>query len=71
MEPLLAVWSGMFLGSHNFLTPAELVPYVNSTLNELEFLLGDKSTTYGSLRASLGYPEPFTLNYIEIGNEDQ
>ncbi|EKM56923.1 glycoside hydrolase family 51 protein [Phanerochaete carnosa HHB-10118-sp] len=24
----------------------------------------------GALRASLGHPEPFTLNYVEIGNED-
>ena len=23
----------------------------------------------GALRASLGHPDPFTLNYIEVGNE--
>ena len=22
------------------------------------------------MRASLGYPDPFTINYVEIGNED-
>jgi alpha-N-arabinofuranosidase len=70
MEPLLAVWSGMYLGDHDYLTAAALTPYVTDTMNELEFILGDSSTTYGSLRASLGYPNPFTLKFIEIGNED-
>lgn len=23
----------------------------------------------GSMRASLGHPDPFTLNYVEVGNE--
>jgi alpha-L-arabinofuranosidase len=31
---------------------------------------GPSTSTYGSLRASLGYPDPFTINYVEIGNED-
>lgn len=31
---------------------------------------GPSTSTYGALRASLGYPEPFTINYLEIGNED-
>ncbi|CZR63639.1 probable alpha-N-arabinofuranosidase A precursor [Phialocephala subalpina] len=70
MEPLLAVWSGMYLGTKDVLSEAALAPYVNDTLNELEFLLGDASTPYGSLRASLGYPKPFELKYVEIGNED-
>ena len=70
MEPLLAVWSGMYLGSGDVLSAANLAPWVNDTLNELEFILGDPTTPYGALRASLGYQNPFTLNYIEIGNED-
>lgn len=71
MEPLLAVWAGMYLGGHDVISAAALAPYVQDTLNELEFILGDASTPYGSLRASLGYPKPWKLNYIEIGNEDQ
>lgn len=39
-------------------------------LNELEFLTGDVSTKYGALRASLGYPRPWTVNLVEVGNED-
>jgi alpha-L-arabinofuranosidase len=31
---------------------------------------GPASSTYGSQRSALGYPDPFEINYIEIGNED-
>jgi alpha-N-arabinofuranosidase len=62
----------MYLGNDvgHILTAEELVPWVEDTLDELEFILGPKSTPYGALRASLGYPEPWALNYVEIGNED-
>jgi alpha-L-arabinofuranosidase len=36
----------------------------------LEFLMGSTSTKNGALRASLGYPNPWKINYVEIGNED-
>jgi alpha-N-arabinofuranosidase len=35
-----------------------------------ESFQGDKTTTYGAIRASLGYQNPFTIDYVEIGNED-
>lgn len=70
MEPLLAVWSGMYLGTKDVLKAAALAPYVNDTLNELEFILGPSTSPYGALRASLGYPNPWPLKFIEIGNED-
>lgn len=62
----------MYLGNedNHILTADELAPWVDDTLNELEFILGPISSTYGSLRASLGYPEPWPLKYVEIGNED-
>lgn len=37
----------------------------------LQYILGDANTTYGKLRASHGYPNPWPLTYVEIGNEDQ
>lgn len=48
---------------------------VSLILPEANFCLtvnfqGDKTTTYGAIRASLGYPNPFTTDYVEIGNED-
>ncbi|KAL3424210.1 alpha-L-arabinofuranosidase [Phlyctema vagabunda] len=72
VEAILAVWAGMFLGNEDdhILTEEELAPWVEDTLNELEFILGPVSSTYGALRASLGYPEPWPLKYVEVGNED-
>ena len=37
---------------------------------EIEYLTGDTKTTWGAQRARDGHPEPFKLNYVEIGNED-
>lgn len=48
----------------------QLGPYIQEVLNELEYLMGDEFTTYGALRTKHGHPEPFKINYIEIGNED-
>ncbi|OJD40265.1 alpha-n-arabinofuranosidase a [Diplodia corticola] len=72
LAPILGVWDGFALesGGNTPITGDALTPYVDDVLNELEFILGDSSTTYGSLRASLGYPDPFTLTHVEIGNED-
>jgi alpha-L-arabinofuranosidase len=64
-EPILAVWSGLYLDGY-IVSQAGLQAYIQDTLDELEFLMGDASTQYGSLRASLGYPHPFTINYIEV-----
>ncbi|ESZ94182.1 glycoside hydrolase family 51 protein [Sclerotinia borealis F-4128] len=74
VEPILGVWSGFYLNGDvtnpDVVPEADLQPYVDDAMNELEFLIGDTSTTYGALRASLGYPEPWKINYVEVGNED-
>lgn len=69
MEPILAVWSGEYLDGT--ILPNSSIPYyVQYALDELEFLMGDASTTYGALRIALGYTDPFQINYVEVGNED-
>ncbi|KAF8899440.1 glycoside hydrolase superfamily [Infundibulicybe gibba] len=51
---------------------ADLQPYIDDVLDEIEFIVGDSKTTKGGkLRASLGRTEPYALRFIEIGNEDQ
>lgn len=45
-------------------------PYVQWALDEIEFLTGPTTSKYGALRAKLGYPKPWKINYVEIGNED-
>lgn len=65
MEPVLAVWSGLYLDG-TVMSQAALQPYIQDTMDELEFIMGDKSTPYGGLRASLGYPNPWKINYVEV-----
>ncbi|KAF2003377.1 glycoside hydrolase family 51 protein [Amniculicola lignicola CBS 123094] len=69
MEPALAVWAGFYL-SGPVLTPEALQPYINDALAELEFITGPVSSPQGALRASLGYPNPWAIRYVEVGNED-
>ncbi|KAH8692577.1 putative alpha-N-arabinofuranosidase A precursor [Talaromyces proteolyticus] len=69
LEVILGIWAGLYLDG-DVVSDANIQPYVDSVMNELEFLLGNASTTYGAQRAALGFPSPFTINWIEIGNED-
>ncbi|PYI01093.1 Arabinosidase A [Aspergillus sclerotiicarbonarius CBS 121057] len=72
LAPVLGVWDGFALESSGGtpLTGDALTPYVDDVLNELEYILGDTSTTYGALRAAHGQEEPWNLTMVEIGNED-
>lgn len=47
----------------------EIQFYVDDCLNAIEYAIGDKSTTWGARRAADGHPEPFSLKYVEVGNE--
>ena len=46
------------------------LPWVEDALDLIEFANGDPSTEWGAIRAELGHPEPFDLEYIGIGNEE-
>lgn len=48
----------------------DLQPFIDDALNEIEFVRGPATSTWGARRAALGHPKPFELNYVEIGNED-
>ncbi|KAJ5815218.1 alpha-L-arabinofuranosidase A [Penicillium riverlandense] len=69
LEPILAVWDGHYL-SNEVIAEDQLEPYINSTLNQIEFLTGAVDTHFGAMRASLGHPAPWSIKYVEIGNED-
>ncbi|KAF7307530.1 Glycoside hydrolase [Mycena indigotica] len=76
-EPILGVWDGISTANYSELSTwsvvpeADLQPFIDDVLAELEFITGDaKSTKGGKLRASLGREEPYALKFIEIGNED-
>ncbi|KAG2143080.1 glycoside hydrolase family 51 protein [Suillus clintonianus] len=49
----------------------ELAPYIQQAIDQINFVIGNPATSEpAALRASLGHPEPFPLQYVEIGNED-
>ncbi|HEX9366016.1 MAG TPA: alpha-L-arabinofuranosidase C-terminal domain-containing protein [Vicinamibacterales bacterium] len=71
MEPLLAVYAGLHIDrGANILTGDALKPHVQDALDEIEYVTGSTSTTWGARRAKDGHPRPFTLTYVEVGNED-
>ena len=70
MEPLLAVYAGYSLQGAHVNVGADLEPYVQEALDEIEYCTGDADTTWGKRRAQDGHPQPFVIHYIEIGNED-
>jgi hypothetical protein len=39
-------------------------------VNGIEFASGGPKTTWGSVRAAMGHPEPFKLDYVSIGNQE-
>ncbi|MGA8940243.1 MAG: alpha-L-arabinofuranosidase C-terminal domain-containing protein [Acidobacteriaceae bacterium] len=69
-EPILAVYAGYSLRGEHVKPGKDLEPYVQSALDEVEYVTGDVSTKWGAERAKDGHAAPFPLHYIEIGNED-
>jgi alpha-N-arabinofuranosidase len=71
MEPLLALYAGLHIDNGaNIITGDALKPHVQDALDEIEYVTGNTSTTWGARRAKDGHPKPFPLRYVEIGNED-
>ena len=71
MEPILALYAGLHIDNGaNIITGDALKPHVQDALDEIEYVTGSTSTTWGARRAKDGHPQPFPLRYVEIGNED-
>ncbi|XP_073222179.1 alpha-L-arabinofuranosidase 1-like isoform X2 [Cicer arietinum] len=47
-----------------------IAPFVQEALDGIEFARGTSTSKWGSLRASMGHPQPFDLKYVGVGNED-
>ena len=63
------MWDGLALNGD--ITPPDKIGYfVQEALDELEFLTGAANSKWGRVRASLGYPKPWSVKYVEVGNED-
>lgn len=50
--------------------PRDSVPgLIQNTLEAIQYAIGPVTSKWGKLRAIAGHPNPFSLKYIEIGNE--
>jgi len=70
MEPVLAVADGHYIDFEVVPCGAPLQPWIQSAIDEIHYVIDPVSTAAGALRASHGYPAPWPLHYVEIGNED-
>ena len=70
MQPLLAVFAGYTLDGRVVRPGPDLEPYVQETLEEIEYATGGADTKWGALRVRDGHPAPFAIHYVEVGNED-
>ena len=67
-KPIFCVNAGM---SHNDNVPMDKMDeFVQDAVDAIEYCNGPADSKWGSLRARAGHPEPFNLQYIEIGNEN-
>ena len=70
MQPVLAVYAGYSLNGEHVTPGEDLEPYVESALDEIEYVTGSTDTKWGKVRVEDGHPAPFQVKYVEIGNED-
>lgn len=54
----------------DFVMGADLEPFIQDALDAIEYAIGDTDTEWGAKRAAVGHPEPFPLEYVEVGNEN-
>lgn len=68
-EPILGVFAGYVLQG-DYVEGDALEPFIKDALDEIEYVIGGPETKWGARRIKDGHPQPFKLNYVEIGNED-
>ncbi|XP_054794060.1 alpha-L-arabinofuranosidase 1-like [Prosopis cineraria] len=55
---------------HDSVNTTGIGPMIQEALDGIEFTRGPATSRWGKIRASLGHPEPFDLQYVAIGNEN-
>lgn len=67
----LPVLPGAYDPHHKRIEPLSMLqPWIDDALDLIEFANGSADTEWGAVRAQMGHPEPFGLEYIAIGNEE-
>jgi len=69
MLPVLAIPDGHYIDGE-VVEPQDLQPWIQSAIDEVHYFVDPITTAAGAKRASDGYPDPWPLHYVEIGNED-
>ncbi len=72
MEPLYVFNCGMTCQARKavLMENQEFEDMLKDTLDAIEYAVGPADSEWGARRAKMGHPEPFKLNYVEIGNEN-
>ena len=56
---------------HQQAVPVEMLgEWIQDALDLIEFANGNTATKWGGMRAEMGHPEPFNLEYLAVGNEE-
>lgn len=67
-KPLYVVNIGLW---HGGMTPVDSIqPWIDECMDALEYANGPVTSKFGAMRAANGHPEPFNIEYLEIGNEN-
>jgi alpha-L-arabinofuranosidase len=67
-KPLFVVNVGLW---HGGMTPYDSIQsWIDECMNAIEYANGPVTSKYGAMRAKNGHPEPFGLEYLEVGNEN-
>lgn len=72
VAPLYVCNCGMTCQGRNprYFNEEEQADMLSDILGALEYALGPADSHWGRLRAEMGHPAPFRLDYLEIGNEN-
>ena len=72
VAPLYVCNCGMTCQGRNprYFNEEEQEDMIADILGALEYALGPADSRWGALRARMGHPAPFRLDYLEIGNEN-
>ncbi|QHQ63556.1 alpha-L-arabinofuranosidase [Anaerocolumna sedimenticola] len=72
LEPLYVFNCGMTCQARCsvLMEDKELDDMIQDTLDAIEYAIGPEDSKWGSLRAKMGHPSPFKMNFMEIGNEN-
>lgn len=68
-DALYVAFCGMTVHPENNMPLDQIGPVIQQTLDAIEYARGPVTSKWGAVRARMGRPEPFSLKYVEIGNE--